>query len=86
MFEPWQGGTGLELPLVRAGGVDVKVEAFTQKLGVEVDGCKLPKRFEPKLSHTERIVEADSFFARVGVATMRPCQPFREADSPAPEQ
>ena len=28
----------------------------------QVDGCKLPKRFEPKLSHNERIAHADSFF------------------------
>jgi antirestriction protein ArdC len=33
----------------------------------QVDGCKLPKRFDPKLSQTERIAEADAFFARVGV-------------------
>ena len=33
----------------------------------QVDGCKLPKRFEPKLSVHERMAEADSFFARVGV-------------------
>jgi antirestriction protein ArdC len=33
----------------------------------QVDGCKLPKRFDPKLSHAERIAEADSFFSRVGV-------------------
>ncbi len=33
----------------------------------QVDGCKLPKRFEPKRSHNERIAHADSFFARIGV-------------------
>jgi len=33
----------------------------------QVDGCKLPKRFEPKLSHNERIAHADSFFASIGV-------------------
>jgi antirestriction protein ArdC len=33
----------------------------------QVDGCKLPKRFEPKLSHNERIAHADSFFAQTGV-------------------
>jgi antirestriction protein ArdC len=33
----------------------------------QVDGCKLPKRFEPKLSHNERIAHADAFFAAVGV-------------------
>jgi len=33
----------------------------------QVDGCKLPKRFEPKLSQNERIAEADSFFANTGV-------------------
>ena len=33
----------------------------------QVDGCKLPKRFEPKLSHTERIAHADLFFTGVGV-------------------
>jgi len=33
----------------------------------QVDGCKLPKRFEPKLSHNERIAQADSFFASTGV-------------------
>lgn len=33
----------------------------------QVDGCKLPKRFEPKLSHNERIAHADSFFAHTGV-------------------
>jgi len=29
----------------------------------QVDGLKLPKAFEPKLSHNERIARADSFFA-----------------------
>jgi antirestriction protein ArdC len=33
----------------------------------QVDGCKLPKRFEPKLSHNQRIARAESFFSRVGV-------------------
>jgi antirestriction protein ArdC len=33
----------------------------------QVDGCKLPKRFEPKLSQNERIAHADSFFTGVGV-------------------
>ncbi len=33
----------------------------------QVDGCKLPKRFEPKLSHNERIARADSFFAGIGI-------------------
>lgn len=33
----------------------------------QVDGCKLPKRFEPKLSHNERIGHAEAFFASVGV-------------------
>lgn len=33
----------------------------------QVDGCKLPKRFEPKLSHNERIAHGDSFFANIGV-------------------
>jgi antirestriction protein ArdC len=33
----------------------------------QVDGCKLPKRFEPKLGHNERIAHADSFFAQTGV-------------------
>lgn len=33
----------------------------------QVDGCKLPKRFEPKLSHNQRIARAESFFAGVGV-------------------
>ena len=33
----------------------------------QVDGCKLPKRFEPKLSHNERLGQADAFFAGVGV-------------------
>ena len=33
----------------------------------QVDGCKLPKRFEPTLSHNERIGRAESFFAEVGV-------------------
>lgn len=28
----------------------------------QVEGCKLPKRFEPKLSHNERIVRAEQFF------------------------
>jgi hypothetical protein len=31
------------IPWLSGGGVDVKVEAFTQKLG-EVDGCPLPLR------------------------------------------
>ncbi|MEO8597323.1 MAG: zincin-like metallopeptidase domain-containing protein [Candidatus Solibacter sp.] len=33
----------------------------------QVDGCKLPKRFDPKLSQNERIAIADAFFAGVGV-------------------
>jgi antirestriction protein ArdC len=33
----------------------------------QVDGCKLPKRLEPKLSHNQRIARAESFFAGVGV-------------------
>jgi antirestriction protein ArdC len=33
----------------------------------QVDGCKLPKRFEPKLSHNERIGHAEEFFTAVGV-------------------
>jgi antirestriction protein ArdC len=33
----------------------------------QVDGCKLPKRFEPKLSHNERIAHAEAFFATVGM-------------------
>lgn len=33
----------------------------------QVDGCKLPRRFEPKLSHNERIAQAESFFAGTGV-------------------
>jgi antirestriction protein ArdC len=33
----------------------------------QVDGCKLPKRLEPKLSHNERIAQAEAFFAGVGV-------------------
>ena len=33
----------------------------------QVDGCKLPKRFEPKLSHNQRIARAEAFFAGVGV-------------------
>src|SRR6516225_795487 len=33
----------------------------------QVDGCKLPKRFEPRLSANERIGRAESFFAGLGV-------------------
>jgi antirestriction protein ArdC len=33
----------------------------------QVDGCKLPKCFEPKLSHNLRIARAEAFFADVGV-------------------
>jgi antirestriction protein ArdC len=33
----------------------------------QVDNCKLPKRFEPKLSHNERIAHAEAFFAGTGV-------------------
>jgi antirestriction protein ArdC len=33
----------------------------------QVDGVKLPKRLEPKLSRNERIERAESFFAGVGV-------------------
>jgi antirestriction protein ArdC len=29
----------------------------------QVDGCKLPKRFEPKLSYNQRIARAEAFFA-----------------------
>jgi antirestriction protein ArdC len=32
-----------------------------------VDGCKLPKRFEPKLSQNQRIARAEAFFEGVGV-------------------
>jgi antirestriction protein ArdC len=33
----------------------------------QVDGCKLPKRFDPKLSRNERIERAEEFFVAVGV-------------------
>jgi antirestriction protein ArdC len=33
----------------------------------QVENCKLPKRFEPKLSHNERIDRAEAFFTGVGV-------------------
>jgi antirestriction protein ArdC len=33
----------------------------------QVDGCRLPKRFEPKLSQNERIARAEEFFASAGV-------------------
>jgi antirestriction protein ArdC len=33
----------------------------------QTDGCKLPKRFEPKLSNNERIALADSFFSNIGI-------------------
>jgi antirestriction protein ArdC len=33
----------------------------------QVDGCKLPKRFEPRLSANERIERAESFFTGAGV-------------------
>ena len=33
----------------------------------QVEGVKLPKRLEPKLSHNQRIQRAESFFAGVGV-------------------
>ena len=33
----------------------------------QVDGCKLPRRMEPKLSRNERIAHAEEFFASVGV-------------------
>jgi antirestriction protein ArdC len=33
----------------------------------QVNGCKLPKRFEPKLTQNDRIAHADSFFASTGV-------------------
>ena len=33
----------------------------------QVDGCKLPRRLEPRLSHHERITHAEAFFAGVGV-------------------
>ena len=33
----------------------------------QVDGSKLPTRFEPKLSHMERIARADRFFADAGI-------------------
>ena len=33
----------------------------------QVDGCKLPRRFEPKLSHHERIAHAEEFFVKAGV-------------------
>lgn len=33
----------------------------------QVDGCKLPRRFEPTLSHNERIAHAEEFFANAGV-------------------
>ena len=34
---------------------------------IEQTDCKLPRRFEPKLSRNERISQPDSFFARAGV-------------------
>jgi antirestriction protein ArdC len=33
----------------------------------QVDGCKLPNRFEPKLSQNERIARAEEFFTATGV-------------------
>ncbi len=33
----------------------------------QVDNCMLPKRFEPKLSHNERIAHAESFFSGIGI-------------------
>lgn len=33
----------------------------------QVDNCKLPKRFEPNLSHNERIAHAEQFFSMAGV-------------------
>jgi antirestriction protein ArdC len=36
----------------------------------QVDGVKLPKRLEPKLSANERIAHAESFFVRVGVPVL----------------
>ncbi len=33
----------------------------------QVDGCKLPRRLEPKLSRNERIAHAEAFFAATGV-------------------
>ena len=33
----------------------------------QVDGCKLPGRFQPKLSQNERISQAEAFFARTGI-------------------
>lgn len=33
----------------------------------QVEGCKLPKRFEPKLSKNERIAHAEEFFTATGV-------------------
>ena len=41
----------------------------------QVDGLKMPKRFEPKLSQNERIARAESFFAQLaeGARQWQPC-------------
>jgi antirestriction protein ArdC len=33
----------------------------------QVDGCKLPRKWEPKLSHNQRVDRAEEFFQGVGV-------------------
>jgi antirestriction protein ArdC len=46
-----------------AGTVHLFAKGYTVFNADQVDGLKLPKRFEPKLTHNERIARADVFFA-----------------------
>jgi len=50
-----------------ASGTRLFCKGYTVFNLEQVDGCKLPKRFEPKLSHNQRVERAESFFSAVGV-------------------
>ena len=48
----------------------------------QVDGLKLPKRFEPKLSHNERIERAEAFFAPLAKVRDGGNRAFYRPDTP----
>jgi hypothetical protein len=48
----------------------------------QVDGLKMPKRFEPKLSHNERIARADRFFTPLAVVRDGGNRAYYRPDTP----
>jgi antirestriction protein ArdC len=48
----------------------------------QVDGLKMPKRFEPKLSHNERITRADCFFSHLAEVRDGGNRAFYRPDTP----